>query len=350
MKTLHIATGKPYDIIIERGIIDQCGTYVREVSRAKKAMIISDSNVFPIYGGRAEVSLKQAGFETSQFVFTAGEESKRLETIAQMYTALIENGFTRSDIIVALGGGVVGDMSGFAAATYLRGIDFVQIPTSLLAQVDSSVGGKTGVDIPQGKNLVGAFWQPSTVLIDPDTLNTLTPHFFADGMGEVVKYGCIKSEKLFETLEKENAPDIIDDIIYQCVEIKRDVVQRDERDHGERALLNFGHTLGHAIEKEHNFKGVSHGEAVAIGMVMVTRASEKAGITPAGTADRIAQLCKKYSLPTCDTTPIERIVKSSFSDKKSSGDSIGLVVLDKIGESKVYPVKKTDMLGFVTGK
>ena len=181
MKTLHIATGKPYDIIIERGIIDQCGTYVRGVSKAKKAMIISDSNVFPIYGGRAEASLKQAGFETVQFVFNAGEESKRLETIAQMYTALIENGFTRSDIIVALGGGVVGDMSGFAAATYLRGIDFVQIPTSLLAQVDSSVGGKTGVDIPQGKNLVGAFWQPNTVLIDPDTLNTLTPYFFTDG-------------------------------------------------------------------------------------------------------------------------------------------------------------------------
>lgn len=350
MKKLFVATGKPYEILIQRGILDRCGEEVRKVSKAKKAMIISESNVFPLYGEKVVNSMKNADFEVFTFVFEAGEHSKNLETIYAMYNALADNGLTRGDIIVALGGGVTGDMSGFAASTYLRGIDFVQIPTSLLSQVDSSVGGKTGVDIPQGKNLVGAFWQPNVVLIDPDTLDTLTPHFFADGMGEVIKYGCIKSAELFETLENENAKDIIDEIIYQCVKIKRDVVEKDERDHGERALLNFGHTLGHAIEKEHNFKDISHGQAVAVGMVMMTKATEMAKLTPAGTADRIAKLCEKYNLPTTDNTEVENIVKSSFSDKKSGNSDISLIILDKIGESRIYPVAKADMLKFVTGQ
>lgn len=350
MKTISVATGRPYNILIERGLIKNCGIEIRKVSKAKKVMVISDSNVFPIYGDTVVNSLKDNGFEVFRYVFKAGEQSKKLETIYAFYNELVNNSLTRSDLIVALGGGVTGDMSGFAAATYLRGIDFVQIPTSLLSQVDSSVGGKTGVDIPQGKNLVGAFWQPNAVLIDPDTLNTLTDHFFADGMGEVIKYGCIKSEELFKALEEKEAKEIIDDIIYQCVKIKRDVVERDEHDHGERALLNFGHTLGHAIEKEYNFKGISHGQAVAVGMVMMTKASEMAGITPIGTSDRIAKLCKKYNLPTADKTPIENIVKSSFSDKKSSASNISLIVLNRIGNSKIYPVAKGDMLDFITGK
>ena len=350
MKTISVATGSPYNILIERGLIKNCGEEIRKVSKAKRVMVISDSNVFPIYGDTVINSLKDNGFEVFSCIFEAGEHSKKLETIYTFYNELVNNGFTRSDLIVALGGGVTGDMSGFAAATYLRGIEFVQIPTSLLSQVDSSVGGKTGVDIPQGKNLVGAFWQPNVVLIDPDTLDTLTDHFFADGMGEVIKYGCIKNTELFNTLEEKDAKDIIDDIIYECVKIKRDVVERDEHDHGERALLNFGHTLGHAIEKEYNFEGISHGQAVAVGMVMMTKASEKANITPTGTADRIAKLCEKYNLPTTDKTPVENIVKSSFSDKKSSASNISLIVLNKIGDSKIHPVAKSDMLDFVTGK
>ena len=350
MKTISVATGRPYNILIERGLIKNCGEEIRKISKSKRVMVISDSNVFPIYGDTVVASLKDNDFEVFSCVFEAGEHSKKLETIYTFYNELVNNGFTRSDLIVALGGGVTGDMSGFAAATYLRGIEFVQIPTSLLSQVDSSVGGKTGVDIPQGKNLVGAFWQPNVVLIDPDTLDTLTSHFFADGMGEVIKYGCIKNEELCNTLEEKNAKEIIDDIIYECVKIERDVVERDEHDHGERALLNFGHTLGHAIEKEYNFEGISHGQAVAVGMVMMTKASEKANITPAGTADRIAKLCEKYNLPTTDKTPVENIVKSSFSDKKSSASNISLIVLNKIGDSKIHPVAKSDMLGFVTGK
>ena len=225
MKKVEVKTGRPYNIYIEHGIISDAGKYVREVTKAIRAVIVSDSNVAPIYAQKVENSLKENGFETSLFVFEAGEERKRLSTIEQMYMHFFEHNMTRSDIIVALGGGVTGDMAGFAAASYLRGIDFVQIPTSLLSQVDSSVGGKTGVDLPTGKNLVGAFWQPSVVLIDPDTLNTLPQKFFNDGMGEVIKYGCIRSPELFEKLGNQNARDIIDEIIFECVSIKRDVVE-----------------------------------------------------------------------------------------------------------------------------
>ncbi len=204
---------------------------------------------------------------------------------------------TRRDIIIALGGGVCGDMAGFAAASYLRGIDFIQIPTSLLSQVDSSVGGKTGVDLPQGKNLVGAFHQPIAVLIDPDMLKTLPEEFITDGMGEVIKYGCIKDAEFFEFLENENALENIESVIETCVKIKRDVVSRDEREKGERMLLNFGHTLGHAIEKLTGYGEITHGMAVAIGMSMIAKAGEKNGITEAGAYKRIVRLCKKYNLP-----------------------------------------------------
>ncbi len=349
MRKIHVATGRPYEIFIQRGIIDSCGKIIRSVSsKSEKVMIISDSNVFPLYGEKIKNTLESNGFSVYSRIFSAGEQSKNLDTVYEMYQSLVENSFTRKDLIVALGGGVTGDMAGFVSATYLRGIDFVQIPTSLLAQVDSSVGGKTGVDLPQGKNLVGAFWQPIAVLIDPDTLHTLTPHFFADGMGEVIKYGCIKSSSLFDTLEKENAEDIIEEIIEECVTVKRDVVQRDETEKGERALLNFGHTLGHAIEKEHNFTDISHGQAVAIGMVMMAKAGENNGITQKGTAERIACLCQKYHLPTTDNTPIENIVRSSFNDKKSTGSAVSLIVLDEIGKSRIYPVKKSEMLDFIT--
>ena len=266
-------------------------------------------------------------------MFKAGEESKHLGTIAEMYKALADFGMTRKDLIVALGGGVCGDMAGFAAATYLRGIDFMQIPTSLLAQVDSSVGGKTGVDLPQGKNLVGAFHQPVAVLIDPDTLLTLPDQFIIDGMGEVIKYGCIKDAAFFDFLEQENALQHLEEVIETCVSIKRDVVSRDEREAGERMLLNFGHTLGHAIEKLRDFKGITHGMAVAVGMVMMTRAGEAQGVTEAGTTARVEALCKKYLLPVKESFSAEELAKAAQSDKKTAGGGIHLVLLHSIGDS-----------------
>ena len=246
---------------------------------------------------------------------------------------------TRSDGVVALGGGVCGDMAGFASAIFLRGVKFVQIPTSLLAQVDSSVGGKTAVDLPQGKNLCGAFHQPSLVIIDTNVLDTLSPHFFSDGMGEVIKYGCIRSSELFDRLERENAKDFIEDVIYHCLDIKRVIVENDEKEMGERALLNFGHTCGHAIEKLWSFENITHGEAVGIGMIMAAQAGESIGITEVGTADRISQLLEKYGLPTTDSHSISEIVDAMSADKKRTSTGIKLVLLSEIGEGFVYPVE-----------
>lgn len=348
MKTVHVETGIPYDIFIERGILDSCGKYVKQLSGAKRVTIISDSNVAALYKWRVINSLSQEGFEVATHVFPAGEESKNLNTIAEMYNTLANFGMTRKDIVVALGGGVTGDMAGFAAATYLRGIDFIQIPTSLLAQVDSSVGGKTGVDIAQGKNLVGAFHQPKAVLIDPDTLDTLPDLYVRDGMAEVIKYGCIKDEAFFEKLEQEDALEHIEDVIEVCVSIKRDVVSRDERETGERMLLNFGHTLGHSIEKLYDFKGISHGMAVAIGMVLISRAGEKLGITQSGTTDRIIALCEKYGLPTSDKASFAEMADAAHSDKKTAGSEINLVLLKKIGDSFTQKVKLDELEEFIT--
>ena len=236
MRSLRVNVGKGYEILIEKGIISSCGDYIKNVSKAKKVCLISDTNVYPIYKDKVIKSLEENGFEVIKYVFEAGEGSKTIQTVIEMVEFMAENALTRNDLVVALGGGVCGDMAGFAASIYLRGIEFAQIPTSLLAQVDSSVGGKTAVDLPQGKNLCGAFHQPCIVLIDPDTLNTLTPEYFSDGMAEAIKMGCIKSSSLFEKIENEDAKEIIDDIIFECVSLKATVVENDEKEKGERAL------------------------------------------------------------------------------------------------------------------
>lgn len=348
MKTINVQTGRPYNIIIQRNIIKNCGQYIKEISNAKKAVVVTDSNIKNLYADTVINSLKSNGFDVALHVFPAGEENKRLCSIADMYHTFANFQMSRKDLVVALGGGVTGDMAGFAAATYMRGIEFVQIPTSLLAQVDSSVGGKTGVDIEQGKNLVGAFWQPSLVIIDPDTLKTLPTRYINDGMAEVIKYGCIKDKKLFELLDKSNALDIIEDIIATCVLIKRDVVNEDERESGVRMLLNFGHTLGHSLEKIYNFSKLSHGEAVAIGMVMITKASEKAGITLKGTAEKIASLCQKYNLPITDNASAKEIAETCSSDKKSSNGNVSLVLLKEIGTSFTQKTPLNQLENFIS--
>lgn len=344
MKTVKVNAGKGYNIFIEEGLLSQCGALIKEVTDAKKVCVISDSNVFPIYGETVTSQIEAQGFDVSTFVFEAGEESKTTSTVLQMVNFLADKGLTREDLVVALGGGVCGDMAGFAAAIYLRGIDFVQIPTTLLAQVDSSVGGKTAVDLPAGKNLCGAFHQPVLVIIDPKVLATLPEKYYSDGMAEVIKYGCIKSLKFFERIEKENSRDFIDELIYTCVDIKRQVVENDEKEKGERALLNFGHTAGHAIEKLWNFSTVSHGAAVGIGMVMITKAGESHGITEKGTAERIASVLKKYNLPVEDSHDISRIVSAMQSDKKRTGDGIKLVMLSRLGESFIRPTTNNELL------
>lgn len=346
MKKVRVNVGKGYDILIEKGIISHTADYIKNVTSAKKICLVSDTNVYKLYGDTVMSSLKGAGYDVFEFVYPAGEQSKTTATIISMVEFMAQNELTRNDLVVALGGGVCGDMAGFASAIYLRGIDFVQIPTSLLAQVDSSVGGKTAVDLPQGKNLCGSFHQPVLVLIDTNTLDTLTPHFYSDGMAEAIKTGCIKSAPLFEMLESGESKEVIDEVVYQCVSIKAGVVERDEKEHGERALLNFGHTPGHAIEKLHNFSTVSHGEAVGIGMVIMAQAGEQNGITPVGTADRIKKVLEKYSLKTEDKNSLNDIISAMNADKKRTGSSIKFILLHSIGDAFINEISYGDIPRF----
>ena len=339
MKKIKVNAGKGYEILIEKDIISSCGDYIKKIKSAKKVCLISDTNVIKLYGKAVEDSLSENGFEVIRYVFEAGEQSKTTQTVVSMVEFMAENEMTREDLVVALGGGVCGDMAGFASAIYLRGIDFVQLPTSLLAQVDSSVGGKTAVDLPQGKNLCGAFHQPIMVLIDPEVLKTLSFHFFSDGMAEAIKMGCIKSASLFDKIDRMNLNEELEDIIYECVSLKAGVVERDEKEHGERALLNFGHTAGHAIEKLHNFEGISHGEAVGIGMLLICEAGEKNGLTKAGTKNRIQAVLEKYSLRISDENSLKSIVQAMNADKKRTSDSIKFVFISDIGEGYIKPVE-----------
>lgn len=347
MRKITVSGQNGYEILIEKGIISSCGEYIKSVTKASRVLIISDSNVYTLYGNLVEGSLKEVGFKVFSHTFPAGEPNKTMDTVGGMIEALATNELSRNDLVVALGGGVTGDMAGFAAAIYLRGINFVQIPTTLLSQVDSSVGGKTGCDLSFGKNLVGAFHNPVLVLIDPDTISTLPERYKKDGIGEVIKYAFIKSEKLFDTLfSDDNFDDILEEVIYYCVDIKREIVENDFTEKGERMLLNFGHTLAHAIEKAQNYEGLAHGEAVGVGMLYITRASEKFGYSEKGTAEKIEMLLNKYQLPTKLDADINALTDIMLFDKKRRGDSINLVLAQNVGASFVKPFPTAELKGF----
>lgn len=335
MEKVRINAGGGYDVLIDSGLLDMAGELIADVIKAKRACIVTDDNVDRFYGERVANSLNAAGISTEKFVFPHGEASKNHATLLKIYDFLAEKGFTRSDFIVALGGGVVGDTAGFAAATYMRGIDFVQIPTTVVSQADSSVGGKTAVDITAGKNLVGAFYQPRLVVCDTDTLNTLTPEFFSDGMAEVVKHGMIKSRELFDILSEKDIKANIVDIMKRNVTIKGKVVENDEREKGERMLLNFGHTLAHALEKYYNFSGLTHGCAVSIGMSTFTHIAEKRGMCRAGTADKLDALLTKCGLPLTDPAPMDELFTLSLGDKKHLSSGMNIVICPDIGSSEV---------------
>ncbi len=328
-----------YPIFIENGIIKKSGEHISQIFSGQKIMIVSDDNVFPLYGQQVMDSLKD--YECHSLVLPHGEPTKNFQSLPKIYTAMLDAKLTRSDLVIALGGGVIGDLAGFAAASYLRGIKLVQIPTSLLAQVDSSVGGKVAVDLPQGKNLVGAFYQPKMVLIDPDVLNTLPEHFIKDGMGEVIKYGCIKDGSLFDRLcahsSFEDLKPELPEIIARCVDIKRIVVEADQFDTGERMLLNFGHTLAHTIEQYYNYERESHGEAVGIGMYQITLMAEEKGLTGSGCADQIKKALDIYVLPSSCGLPVTDLTKAITLDKKNLNGKLNVVLLKELGSSYVYP-------------
>ena len=332
---------KSYDILLERGVLKRAGQELKNRLPFRKWMVITDENVNALYGDDVVASLEEAGLPASRLVLPAGEATKSLSMLEKTYHALCGAGISRGDGILALGGGVTGDLAGFAAATYLRGIPYVQAPTSLLAQVDSAVGGKVAVDLPEGKNLVGSFYQPRLVLLDPDTLDTLPDRFFADGMGEVIKYGCIRDAALFHLLAatpgREALKPHMEDIISKCVAIKADIVARDEHDIGERMLLNFGHTLGHAIEALQGYAGLSHGEAVSVGMHLICRLAEEKGLSEKGTADAVQACLQAHGLPVSeDLDQPERLLHTLGRDKKNIGRSLFVVLLTRTGESRLF--------------
>lgn len=340
MKTLRVNLGiNSYDILIGKNILPDIGDHVK--SDGGKVFIVSDTNVAPVFANIIIDSLLKKGYDCKLEVLPAGEGTKSIKSVTPLYSSMLAFNLTRKDLIITLGGGVIGDLGGFVASTYLRGVPFVQVPTSLLAQVDSSVGGKVAVDLPEGKNLVGSFYQPKLVYIDTDVLHDLSDAFYIDGMAEVIKYGCIKDKVLFELLETIHSRDEfmqkVEDIVYTCCDIKRKVVEIDERDTGERMLLNFGHTYGHAIEKYYKFKGYTHGQAVAIGMVFITEISERLGMTAKGTAERIKRILKNYGLPISDQVRPEQLMSAMLNDKKNMGKKLYVVLLKEIGESFTYP-------------
>ncbi len=349
LRTLKVELpDKSYDIKISDGLRKDFGKEIKEIYQGEKIFIISDENVYGIYGEELAENLRKEGIEPFFTVVKPGERSKSVDTLVSVYNDLLDKEINRGHMIVALGGGVVGDLTGFVAATLLRGIKFIQIPTSLLAQIDSSVGGKVAVNLERGKNLVGNFYHPEKVLIDPEMLQTLDRRYLNDGTAEVIKYGCIRSRELFEILEnikdEKDYMDNIGDIIYRCCDIKREVVEEDEKDTGIRMILNFGHTIGHAIEQFFNYEKYTHGEAVAMGMYSITKRSEEKGETEAGCAEKIKNLLQKfnleYELPKMDLAAVEKAVRV---DKKTNKDSITVILIKTIGEAFTKKIKKEEI-------
>ncbi len=348
MKKLQVALGaRSYDIIIEKNILEQSGAYIKKICQPQRVLVVTDATVEKLYAEKLQKSLLSQGFMVKVVCFAPGEGSKSLASLETLYHEAFVFGMTRTDLAIALGGGVIGDLTGFFAATLFRGISFVQIPTTLLAQVDSSVGGKTGVNVPEGKNLVGSFYQPKLVLIDPETLTTLPDRDFYDGMAEVIKYGCICNASLFEQLSgyfgRAEMAEGLEEIIFTCCDAKRSLVEADELDTGSRMLLNFGHTMGHVIEKAFQFTKYTHGQAVAIGMVLAAQLGEKHGVTPIGTAEKIKTILKQYSLPTWVHLP-DRWEQTLLLDKKMQDGKLNYILLRDIGNSFVEKLQTKTMI------
>lgn len=338
MKRVNVKAAKPYDIIIENGLLDRVGECCAAVLHSDKVLLLTDSNVHPLYGNTVCVQLADAGYAVTEYVIPAGEASKSVEQYVNVISTLAQEGFSRSDAIIALGGGVVGDLAGFCAASYLRGIPFVQIPTTLLACVDSSVGGKTAVNLPEGKNLVGAFYQPKAVLCDPMVLGTLPPSHYANGMAEIIKYGMIRDAELLDALERHTWCD--EEIIERCVRIKSDIVAQDEFDNGCRQLLNYGHTIGHAVEKCSDFT-VLHGEAVAMGMSLMAHAASPS------LAQRLDALLHAYALPTTCSFDDDSLFSAALSDKKRRGGTLSLIVVETAGQGVVREMPVEELKEYI---
>lgn len=351
MKSLRVQVQRKnvdYPLVIERGLVKRLDEAILPyVTPDCRICLITDENVAALYLNPALEQLKKAGFRIYPFVVPAGESSKSLTQLSAIWEQLVAWGFKRTDAIIAFGGGVVGDLAGFAAASFLRGLDLIQIPTTLLSQVDSSVGGKVAIDLSEGKNLVGAFYHPKAVFMDPDVLETLSDEQFSSGMAEVIKYALIGNEDFFnQLLEKKNRDELmesIENILATCCAMKRDLVATDEKDRGQRMLLNFGHTIGHAIEAYYAYHKYNHGQAIAIGMVYMTSWAEEKGYSPKGLTQNIRQLLTQHELPVRldQAEDLPQILPFMRRDKKNLGSQLNVVVIESVGKAKILQVNES---------
>lgn len=341
MKVVSVNTpSAAYEVKIGTGLLDRLGEEVRSRTRAGRAMVVSGEHVFPLYGKRAMESLQNAGIKAEPLVFPSGEETKSLARYGELLNALTAFQMSRSDCLIALGGGVTGDLTGFAAATYQRGIAYVQVPTTLLAAVDSSVGGKTAVNLPAAKNQVGAFYQPAVVLCDTETLSTLPQRELRAGYAEVIKYGILGDADLFDTLQQGSFTQ--EEIIETCVRMKADIVAEDEHDFGRRRLLNLGHTFGHAVEARSGY-ALLHGEAVAVGTAMIARAAVRMGMLDARSRDAIVETLDRFGLPTATDYGADELYELLLLDKKISSGKLSLIVPLGIGWCEAVPVDRGEL-------
>lgn len=342
MRSIFVSASSSYEVKIGRGLLSFVGEEIRNRTKAGKVVVIAGENVFPLYGESVVRSLQEQGLQVAFQVIPSGEKAKTLKEYEQLLYFFSNHQLTRSDAAIALGGGATGDLTGFTAATYQRGMKYVQIPTTLLAAVDSSVGGKTAVNLPGGKNQVGAFYQPAFVLCDPDVFETLPERDFFSGCAEVIKYAILFDEELFSLLSEGSSKENLEEIIARCVQWKADIVKEDEFDTGKRRLLNLGHTFGHALETESR-GGLLHGEAVSIGMATIARASKAKGYCSSETCSSILALLKQYHLPTETEIPAESLTGRLYLDKKIYEGKLNLIVPERIGHCKVLPIPKEDV-------
>ena len=346
MRTIQVSASRTYEIRIGSGLLADAGQQIRPLCPGGVCAVVTDDIVNGLYASALEQSMADAGLRSVKFVFPNGEQGKNAENYLNLLNFLAENRLTRADCVIALGGGVPGDLAGFAAATYLRGVGFVQIPTTLLAAVDSSVGGKTAIDLAAGKNLAGAFYQPSLVICDTDTLTTLPDVQFRAGCAEVIKYAMLFDADLFKDLMASGPAFQPEPIIARCVTLKRDIVNADEYDRGCRQLLNLGHTVGHAVEKLSGFT-VLHGQAVAIGMRVITRASAAKGLCSADCARALDDILVRFGLPTACSFDADELTDVMRSDKKRHGERITLVVPRDVGRCELYDADAAGLGAFI---
>ena len=346
MKKIRFTASRNYDLLIGRDLLKQVGQLTAGYLPPSRLLIITDDRVGALYAEIVRRSFEEAGFTVCSYQFPSGEGEKNTRRLIDILEYAAREQFTRSDVFVALGGGVAGDMAGLAAALFLRGVSYIQIPTTFLAAIDSSVGGKTAVNLSTGKNLMGAFWQPSLVLCDVDAFATLEQKVFSDGAAEAVKYGVIYDEALFASLENGLcAKAVPEDIIARCVELKRDVVREDEYDKGQRQLLNFGHTAGHAIERLSNYR-ITHGHAVATGMRIMTRAAERNGLCREPFSARLERALSQNGLSgLCDFSASE-LADAALSDKKRMGENVTIVIPERLGKCVLHTMPVSELQAF----